>query len=519
MKKYGLLFYFCMVAPQLLGYKTSMGETLRNLQLEIDEEVRSSALPDGSTDTTSTGSEEVLQNQNNPVLDVEKLEKEDVAISDSHEESVGPVAPEITEFKESNEKEWLFAVYMAGKNNLSKFVGLNIKGMADAGSGKRVHVVAQIDELGKDEITRVHVQKKKVKVLEEHESTEEYMSGTVESLYRFVEWATEHFPSKKICIVVWDHGSGAIDPHMWDRAWFFDKDSDVFNFNVDTGLLELRPSAHTMRDHFEKDDERGIAFNEEESVYLTNADLTEVVERIQDDLLGGEKIDLLVFDACMMSMIEVACQINFSVEYMVSSEEIAPGKGLPYKQILNGLNSRSLSSSDFATYITNAYADEYEDTFADFTLSAINLEKMHDLKLCMHDIATSLLNLVDSEYGDEFLDMLYAIRVSRKMSTAFYNRDYIDINHTLSSIKDRVSRFKKLEEVTDEVVFLQRSIKEAQNLIEEMVISNVHGYNPVKASGLSMYWPRSSLHSSYQRSIFGKTTKWRHLIQRYLTSV
>ena len=525
MKSYSLLGYFFIASTQLLGYQTSMGDTLRTLQSAIDKEVRSSDISDASIDTVVTGTEEIVQDKDNITVEVEKTEKEDLTINESvqeNEDDAPSNTSEITDFKESNEKEWLFAVYIAGKNNLSKFVGPNIKGMTASGSGKNVHVVAQIDELGKDEITRVHIKKKKIKVLEEHEPTEEYMSGTVESLYRFVEWGLKHFPAKKICLVIWNHGSGAVDPHMWDRAWFFDKNSDVFNFNIDTGLLELRPVVKTVHDYLKNDDvknDRGIAFNEEESVYLTNSDLTEVVERVQDDLLDGRKIDILAFDACSMGMIEIACQINFSVEYMVASEEIVPGNGLPYKKILGALHKHNLSAYDFAKYITHAYAHEYEDTFADFTLSALDLDKMHDLKTCMNDIATSLLRLIDSEYGEEFLDLLYAVRVSRKMSTAFYNRDYIDIYHTLNSIRERMNRFKKLEEVADEVIFLQSSIKEAQDLIKKIVISSVHGYNPVKASGLSMYWPRSSLHSSYQSSIFGKTTRWRHLIHKYLTSV
>jgi hypothetical protein len=492
---------------QLFGKETAVGSMLRLLQKEIDLIETVKDYPElNSVDFTITDS--VKQSPGNINGAMESID----LVVDSHD------------FKESQPREWLFMVYIAGQNNLHKFVKLNLKSMSEEGSSPNVHVIAQVDEAGKDEITRLYVGKKKIKILEEHEPTEEFISGTQESLYRFVEWGIENFPAKKICLVLWNHGSGAIDPHMWDRNWFFDRDSNVFNFNENTGLLELRPLTKmgTVGDmvlNEVSDKDRGIAFNEEHSVYLTNTDLTEVIERIQDDLLGGREIDIIAFDACLMGMIEVACQINFSVKYMVASEEIVPGNGLPYNRILKKFSGPLLSPEKLALVMTQAYADEYEDVFADFTLSALNLEKIYALKLAMNDVATVLLRLIDSEYGEEFIEMLYAVRVSRKMTTTFFNRDYIDIIHTLQNIKDRVSRFKKLEEIADDVVFLQKAIDYVQQLMTECVISNVHGCNPVKASGLSMYWPRNALHSTYQNSIFGKTTRWKQLLQTYISAV
>ncbi len=510
MKNIYFFYYFLILlfSSQLFGNETAIGSMLRLLQKEIDFIEVPLSVREASITTTVE----------------EKPATEEINQATSSSITAPTVTIESDDFKESQPREWLFMVYIAGQNNLQKFVKLNLKSMSEEGSSQNVHVIAQVDESGKDEITRVYVGKKKIKILEEHEPTEEFISGTQESLYRFFEWGIQNFPAKKICLVLWNHGSGAIDPHMWDRNWFFDRDSNVFNFNENTGLLELRPLTKMgIVDDIESnetiDNERGIAFNEEHSVYLTNTDLTEVIERIQDDLLGGREIDIIAFDACLMSMIEIACQVNFSAKYMVASEEIVPGNGLPYNKILKKLAASILSSEKLAIAITQAYAEEYKDVFADFTLSALNLEKIYALKLAMNDVAAALLRLIDSEYGEEIIEMLYAVRVSRKMTTTFFNRDYIDIIHTLQNIKDRVSRFKKLAEIADDVIFLQKAIDYVQQLVIESVISNVHGCNPLKASGLSMYWPRNSLHSTYQNSVFGKTTRWKQLLQTYISAV
>jgi hypothetical protein len=504
-------FFFYLSSFFCFGYRTSVGLLIDELQGEMDREVYKSTEEQVSVVSTPSGALIIADSQAlGAVLVPTSLQES--------EESV--VSAETTDFKETKKKDWLFLVYIAGQNNLHKFVKLNLKNMAEVGSSQNMHVVCQIDELGKNEVTRVQVLKKKILTLEEHEPTQEYISGTAESLYDSIAWAVEHFPSHKICLIPWGHGSGAVDPHMWDRNWFFDRDSEVFNFNENTGLLELRQSikATSLSDDCDEESvEKGIAFNEEHAVYLTNSDLTDVLSQIQENILNGEKIDIVAFDACLMGMVEVAVQIEESVKYMVASEEIVPGHGFPYDALLAPFVDRTMSAEEFAVYMTKCYAKEYKDIFADFTLSALSMKLITDLRMALNDCASSLLQLLDSEYGEEIFEMLFAVRASRKMTTSFYNRDYIDLLHTLSSIKEKVGRFKKLDDIADEVIFLQKSIEQVQDLMYKIVISNVHGVNQTFASGISVYWPKKSVHSSYKNLLFSKGTQWKTLLQTYVT--
>lgn len=480
---------------------TAVAQLVFELNQEfLDDAIRSAADEKKSTNPTTSDTESIT---------IELMDVEEPTLN-SHDLTT---TPSTDDFKLGNKKDWLFLVYIAGNNNLHKFVKLNLKSMSDVGSTKNMHVIAQIDELGRDEITRVHVTRKKVTVCQEYEASEEYMSGTQESLFNFAAWALENYPANKICLVLWNHGSGIIDPHMWDRNWFFDRDSDVFNFNGETGLFELRNPREAVAYN------RGIAFNEEHSTYLTNRDLTEVLACIQDTLLNGRKIDILAFDACLMGMAEISMQVHQSVDFMTASQEIVPGNGLPYNTLLEPFVERTMSPEEFAFYITYCYATAYRDVFADFTQSALRLEHVRNLQNSLNYISIMLLDLIDSEYGDEIIDMLFAIRASRKMTTTFFNRDYIDLNHALYSIKDKVARFSKLEEIAEKVADLREAITETQIILRDLILSNVHGCNPINASGVSIYWPRTSVHSSYQNTVCGNSTQWRQFLQTYVAKV
>ena len=111
-----------------------------------------------------------------------------------------------------------------------------------------------------------------------------------DTLSDFIKWGISQFPAKKYAIIFWDHGSGI---HGFGR--------DV-NFNNN----ELTP--------FEL--QKGF-------IYGLNG--------------TGVNFELIGFDACLMSSLEIASKLDHFSPYMVSSEEVEPAWGWNYTSIIKSL--------------------------------------------------------------------------------------------------------------------------------------------------------------------------------------
>jgi hypothetical protein len=93
----------------------------------------------------------------------------------------------------------------------------------------------------------------------------------------------------------------------------------------------------------------------------------------------GQKLDLIGFDACLMSMIEVAYQVQHACRWMVASQEDEPGSGWPYGPILAALAADPAAPAEtLARIIVDAYADYHAEdpTCTAITQSAVRLPQL-----------------------------------------------------------------------------------------------------------------------------------------------
>lgn len=98
-----------------------------------------------------------------------------------------------------------------------------------------------------------------------------------ETLADFIRWSAENYPAKKYALVLWDHGTGAMNGLIIDEL--FDGET--------MGLDQLKTAL---------------------------AD-------------GGVHFEAVLFDACLMASLETACAIKDSANWMIASEELVAGKG------------------------------------------------------------------------------------------------------------------------------------------------------------------------------------------------
>src|SRR5207244_3475932 len=67
--------------------------------------------------------------------------------------------------------------------------------------------------------------------------------------------------------------------------------------------------------------------------FLTPSDLGKALADT-DLIKDGNKFDIAGFDSCCMSMVEVACELQDYVEFLVASQEEVPDFSFPYDKLL-----------------------------------------------------------------------------------------------------------------------------------------------------------------------------------------
>ena len=131
--------------------------------------------------------------------------------------------------------------------------------------------------------------------------------------YGYNNFDTEYYKTDYYDLILWDHGAGPIYGYGYDEY-----------HNTDSmSLIDIKKALDES------------PFN------------------------GVNKLELVGFDACLMSTVEVAHILSDYAEYMVASQEFEPGMGWDYS-FLEKIDSNT-SSIDLGKNIINSYYKFYSD--------------------------------------------------------------------------------------------------------------------------------------------------------------
>ena len=421
-------------------------------------------------------------------------------------------------------KEWNFLVYMCNNNNLNPEGMQNFRQMTSVGSTQLMNILLQMDHFGAKEITRLYIEKDNPVTVETQSNTSTSFSGTSANLIDFAHWATSNYPAKRNCLVLWNHGAGIKDPHIWGRVlskWRH----NLFVLNAKTGLLEIDRTLSQNKKFLQ---DRGIAFNDAAESYLTNEDLKDSLEKINTEMLQGKKFDILAMDACYMAMIEVASQVKNTAKFMVASEEVEPGSGYNYQTILKDLVAKTFEPKEFACHIVNNYDKEYRGTMADYTQSAINLAFTNQFEEAISNLASRLCDLL-AKGNKATIQVVKDLRFDHMLVTEFFDPDYIDLVQFLENLASKALYYSNVAQKWSlfssstqkiNVPGIWKEINEyavaCLAILEKMIIANVHGKKLPHVRGLSLYFPVTSVHSSYYKTEFSKNTGWAIFLEKFI---
>ncbi len=169
----------------------------------------------------------------------------------------------------------------------------------------------------------------------------EVNTGDPAALLDFIVWATAAYPAEHYALILWNHGAGWKDDDIYQAAQKAGQPgkSDAYLF-APAGVRRSRRAI--FRPTLEKvvaGHLRAVLFDDTSADFLDNIELKQVLQQAVSTL--GKPLDLLGFDACLMSMLEVQYQVRTCSQVMVASQEVEPADGWPYEGILCKLVRRS----------------------------------------------------------------------------------------------------------------------------------------------------------------------------------
>ncbi len=200
--------------------------------------------------------------------------------------------------KETNchlpQKNWTFIIYMSADNDLRGFAARNIKQMAAIGSNEFVHIAVHLDIKisGNRKITRrYYIDKNTILHVNANDiATQKMDSGDPQTLISCCSWAINHYPAKQYALVLWNHGTGCLNPTHGKII----SPTELFAFNPSSNKLELDRTMGFFdiidaASHYD----RGICWDDSTGNYLNNQKLEYALSHICTENLGGKSSLLL----------------------------------------------------------------------------------------------------------------------------------------------------------------------------------------------------------------------------------
>jgi flagellar hook assembly protein FlgD len=211
--------------------------------------------------------------------------------------------------------------------------------------------------------------------------------------------------------------------------------------------------------------------------WMTLGDIKDALDVIKQT--NAKPIDVLSFDACLMSMAEVACAVQPDCNFLVGSEELVPGDGYQYKPVIlnliNDINNGSFNNVDnngdinstknFAIDIVTQYGNFYSDGHEGFaTLSALD---MTSSRLAQNALRADVSHFADAIFAQavpnafKFYRQINLIRQTPQGVQRFgydpanpcfndmWSADIVDLGNSLTAINDSQINSAVQQLVTD----------------------------------------------------------------------
>jgi hypothetical protein len=276
---------------------------------------------------------------------------------------------------------------MNGVNNLEPFSLTSFRQMATVGSTADVNIITEFGRMGsynsapnspqwsgvlRFKITRSLVPQPATALANLGAAD----TGSSQTLADFLSWGTGTFPADHYMLVIWNHGQGY-------RAYAL---SGATTYSSSPTQSPFRSISNDDLHH--------------SKLYMRDVEDVLAAQVRSSPALGGRKIDIVGFDACLMAMVENSYALRNVAKYMVASEELEPGLGWRYDDWLSQLNKNpSMDALTLGKEIVESYRGVYGDDSRpgadpNTTMSLSDLSQAGDQKSALASSITALANVL-----------------------------------------------------------------------------------------------------------------------------
>ncbi|GAB4327180.1 MAG: hypothetical protein Kow00117_14200 [Phototrophicales bacterium] len=260
--------------------------------------------------------------------------------------------------------------------------------------------------------------------------------GDPQTLADFVAWGITNYPANRYMLVISSHGSGwaGLGP----------------DYDSGQSMLEL------------SEIESGV--------------------RAALDATGVDKLDIIGFDACLMSQYEVATALESVADFSLAAEEVIPGQGWQYTEPMRALvNNPTMDARRLGQVIIDAYVSGYG-------AAGVNKVDLHLLDLSQIGQVTTALAEFDNIISNDLTISLTALATARQSAQSFGIDPSVGDNGFFSFIdlKDFMQRL--YIQSLDRPNLLNAIDRLVQAVDATVAYSSADEYLP-GAHGMSIYFP------------------------------
>jgi hypothetical protein len=257
---------------------------------------------------------------------------------------------------------------------------------------------------------------------------------------------------------------------------------------------------------------------------LDFAELSGVLERLQGRFgaASGAKLDILGFDACDLSTVEMACQLQPFAKYLLGSEIGIPIPGWPYDRILCRLRNpigRRMGPAELGSWIVRRFSESYLAEARTVSLTLLDLNRAEELSARAEVLALTLAGAIgDPDTRDQ---IAYLFTLSQTAPDKPYV-DVADLCLNLVRYSNDLLVAEAARALGDFLISPQPPLagRSAEGAGRPFVVE--HGRNTgqtARLNGISIYAPHvapnrdfDAVRHLYHNFVFAQETRWSGLV-------
>ena len=342
-------------------------------------------------------------------------------------------------------------VYLAGKNNLSEALQMNLKqiktGSKHIGNNTLLAFVRRDMRGEKPWLARISngALADSVSLDDMGISTNNMQACNPELMEQVLKYAFNHYPAKEYGLVLGGHSTG----------WLIEQEPDITRgFGVDNG--------------------DGYAYSNRNQRWINVPTIAQVLEHVPH-------LKFIFADCCNFMCLETLYELRNVTDYIIGSPAEIPAEGAPYDQIIPAM----FEKNTFYTSIIDIY---YHTQNGNLPLSAVKTSAIDQLA----SATRYALDIVEAKVGNSYADTQGLIHYGYSSSNRQFNHEYNLFYDAGDFFRSQLSEsdYQQWKLALDKAVVEKRFAEQWRTCMSWYDIYSDFEMTEEKYHGVSMYIPQ-----------------------------